>query len=99
MKVRWLEEARNDLREIRDYIAKRNPAAARELAVDFRAARDRIKRYPEMQPIGDIPGTRELVVRRYRCTMVYRIKADLVEIVWVFGPGQDRFGRAKDDPR
>lgn len=99
MKVRWLEEARNDLREIRGYIAERNPAAARELAGHFRAARDRIKTHPEMQPKGDIPGTRELVVRRYRCTMVYRIKADHVEIVWVFGPGRDRFERAKDDPR
>lgn len=99
MNILWLPEARTDLRHIREYIGKRNPSAARELAAHIRKARDQIKADPEMQPEGDIPGTRELVIRKYGCVMVYRIRLDHVEIVWVFGPGQDRLERAKDAPR
>lgn len=99
MNVLWLEEARSDLREIRSYIAKRNPVAAKDLAAHIRKARDQIETHPEAQPNGEIPGTRELVVRKYGCVIVYRVAAEHAEIVWVFGPGQDRVERAKDDPR
>lgn len=99
MKVLWLEQARIDLRDIRGFIAKRNPAAAAELAAHIRRARDQIKSHPEMQPEGDILGTRELVVRKYGCVIVYRLRPSHAEIVWVFGPGQDRAERARQDPR
>lgn len=99
MRLLWLAEARADLRHIRDYIAKRNPAAAKELAAHIRKARDQILAHPDMQPVGDIPGTRQLVIRKYGCVIVYRIKDADIEIIWVFGPGQDRAERASDDPR
>lgn len=99
MIVRWLPEALNDAREMRGYIAKDNPAAARELGAHFHSAEERIEAFPLLQPEGDIPGIRELVIRRFRCVIVYRIKPTWAEVVWVFGPGQDRAERAKDDPR
>lgn len=94
MDVLWLPEARADLRAIRDYIAERNPSAAAELASHIPKARDQIKAHPEMQPAGDVPGTRQLVIRKYGCVMVCRIKDAHIEIIWVFGPGQDRAERA-----
>ncbi|MGI9502556.1 MAG: type II toxin-antitoxin system RelE/ParE family toxin [Geminicoccaceae bacterium] len=99
MKILWLEQARGDLRDIRNFIAKRNPNAAKELAAHIRRARDQIKAHPEMQSEGDIPGTRELVVRKFSCVLVYRLTSSHAEIVWVFGPGQDRVEGARRDPR
>lgn len=99
MRILWLEQARDDLRDIRNFIAKRNPTAAKELATHIRRARDQIKSHPEMQPEGDIPGTRELVVRKFGCILAYRLMSNHAEIVWVFGPGQNRVERARREPR
>ena len=99
MKVHWLPGAIDDLREIRDYIAEDNPTAAQAMAAHFYAAEERIEEFPLLQAEGEIPGIRELVVRRYRCVIGYRIKEERIEVVWVFGPGQDRVAIAKRDPR
>jgi len=99
MQVRWLSGALEDLREIRDYIAEDDPTAAQGMAVHFDKAEERIEAFPKLHPEGEIPGIRELVVRRYGCIIAYRIKPEWVEVVWVFGPGQDRVEIAKRDPR
>ena len=99
MKILWLEQAHGDLHDILNFVAKRNPTAAKELAAHIRRARDQIKAHPEMQLEGDIPGTRELVVHRFRCVLVYQLTSSHAEIACVFGPGHDRVEGARRDPR
>jgi len=60
MQVRWLPEAIDDVREIRDYIAKDNPTAAEELALHFEKAELQLEEFPKTASEGKIPGTREL---------------------------------------
>jgi plasmid stabilization system protein ParE len=43
--------------------------------------------FPFMGREGDVPGTREQIVRRHR--VIYRVPDDDVMIVAVLGPGQD----------
>ena len=99
MKILWLEQAHGDPRDIRNFIAKRNPTAAKELAAHIRRTRDQIKAYPEMQPEGDIPGMLELVVRKFSWVLVYQLTSSHAEIACVFGPGHDRVEGARRDPR
>lgn len=52
-----------------DYMAQRNPAAARKIASLIRAARQRLMDHPNMGPPGQIPGTRRMVVGAYVLTI------------------------------
>jgi toxin ParE1/3/4 len=58
-------EAIADLRHIRAYIAKDNPAAASRVAVRLVAACDRLDFLPNRGRRWREPGTRELPVRPY----------------------------------
>jgi predicted transcriptional regulator len=52
VRVRWTDEARNALRQARQYIARENPDAGREMAARIRAAAKHLADYPEMGRAG-----------------------------------------------
>ncbi len=83
MKIRWLNEALVDLVEIREYIAKDNPQAARNVANRIREAVDRLGGAPAMGRPGRVEGTRELIVPELPFIIPYRVSNRTLEILRV----------------
>lgn len=71
-KLVWLAEALGDLRKIRDYIARDNPAAARRVLQAIKTEVDTLKEHPGTGRPGRLATTRELVVSRYPYIVAYR---------------------------
>ena len=79
MKVVWLPAAKQDRREILNFIDADNPSAAARMDELFEAATARLGNFPYLGRPGKIAGTRELIPHEsYR--IVYEIEA---ETVWV----------------
>lgn len=89
MAYRLTALARNDLKEIADYIGERNPAAAEQLLDEFL---ERIEKLAAMPTIGTRrdeirPGLRFSVVRRYGIS--YRITGINIDILRVIHGARD----------
>lgn len=84
MRVRWLRTALRNLDEEATYIAAENPAAARLVVERVLAAVDQLVEQPNLGRPGRVPGTRELVARRTRYLVPYRVKRDAIEILRMF---------------
>lgn len=82
-KVAWLGDALADLRGIRDYIGRDNPAAARRVVKTIKDATAILQDHPGMGRPGRIDGTRELIVRRYPYIVAYRQVDTVVQILAV----------------
>jgi toxin ParE1/3/4 len=82
--VRWAEHARDDLREVFDFIARDSPQAAEALVERILRATEQLQRFPEsgrtVPEFLDL-GYRELLVGSYR--IQYRVDADTVWIATV----------------
>lgn len=89
MKVRWLDEAVLDLKAVREYIARDNPAAAAEVAERIRGAVRILTDYPAAGRAGRVPHTREVVGSGTPYILSYRIKANAVEILRVLHAAQE----------
>jgi plasmid stabilization system protein ParE len=89
MRVVLSPEALADLATIRAYIGADNPAAASRVAVQIVAACDRLQLMPERGRRGLDPSTRELT-STWPYVIIYRITADVVEIVRIWHSAQDR---------
>ena len=83
MKPVWTRAAVRDLTQIREYIARENPGAAREIALKIVDASERIIQFPEVGRIGRVKGTRELIVAGTQYLIVYRIKKKAVHFARV----------------
>lgn len=83
MKVQWLDKAVLDLKALRAYITRENPAAAADIARRIREAVRVVADFPAAGRIGRVPDTREIVVTGTPYIVPYRIKANVVEILRV----------------
>jgi len=83
MKAVWTKAAIRDLVHIREYIARENPGAAREIALKIVGATDRITQFPEVGRTGRVNGTRELVVSGTQYLIVYRLKKKAIHFLRV----------------
>ena len=84
-KVVWARQAREDLRAIRNYIARDAPFTAAMFVQRLRSAADRLRKFPESgHEVPEIPNAeiREVVFGQYR--IIYRFREGLVEILNVF---------------
>ena len=84
MRVRWLQKALRNLDAEASYIAVDDDAAARLVVTRVLATVDMLPDQPSLGRPGRVPGTRELVVRRTRYVVPYRIRGETVEILRVF---------------
>jgi toxin ParE1/3/4 len=82
-KVSWLNEALADLRGIKDYIARDNPAAARRVVKAIRDGVGILKDHPGVGRPGRLAGTRELVIRPYPFIVAYRQAESALHILAV----------------
>ncbi len=88
MRVRWLRTGLRNLDQHADYIARDDPIAARNAVQRIRAAVDQLADYPNMGRTGRVPLTRELIVGGTPWIIVYRVRADVVEIIRVLHGAQ-----------
>ena len=80
MKLVWTRQADTDRREIREYIAQDNPAAALALDELFSEKAGRLVDHPGLGRPGRIPGTRELVAHE-NYILVYDMTSDRVRVL------------------
>jgi len=72
--------ARQDRRDIWDYIAADSPAAASAMDARFSDAVRKLTTYPHLGKVGEIEGTRELFPHKsYR--LVYEVHEDAISIL------------------
>ena len=65
-------EALDDLREIKNYIARDNPAAAQRVVKAIKDEIEILEKHPGTGRSGRLPSTRELVIARYPYIVAYR---------------------------
>ena len=82
--VRWTQRARDDLRDIHDFIARDSPRAAKALVERLLTATERLAAFPESgRVVPEFPalGYREIIVSSYR--ILYRLADNTVWIIAV----------------
>jgi toxin ParE1/3/4 len=81
----WSPDAIEDLRELRAYIEKDDPAAAQRIALHvIRDVETLLPDNPEMGRPGRIPGTRELIVPGTPFIVPYRLIGDTIQVLRVY---------------
>jgi plasmid stabilization system protein ParE len=84
MKVRWTESARNDLRSLRDYIARDSAVYARRMVDRIKASVTQLASFPELGgkvEEWDREDIRELLEGNYR--IIYLVEARKITILTI----------------
>ena len=85
MRIVWSIQSRDDLREIRKFIARDAPNTAASFVRRLKMSVDRLRRFPEsgqiVPEIGN-PKIREVIYGSYR--IIYELSPNRVEILTVF---------------
>jgi toxin ParE1/3/4 len=85
MEILWLEDAGNDLREIRRFLEEHaSKKVARRIATHIVRAAEDLAEMPNRGRPGRWPGTRELVITGTPYLAPYRVRGDTIEILRVF---------------
>ncbi|WP_431065876.1 type II toxin-antitoxin system RelE/ParE family toxin [Methylotuvimicrobium sp.] len=84
MRIVWTEPARQDLRDIFEYIATGNPKAARTLLAEIKARVDVLIDQPQLGREGRVEGTRELVLTGSQYILPYRVQGQQIQVLAVF---------------
>jgi len=80
----WSRRYLSELEAIGDYIAERNPRAASKIVRGIHTRTNSLlASNPLIGRIGDIPGTRELVLTGTPYIVAYRIMDNRVEVLFV----------------
>lgn len=83
MKIRWLEDAVDDLKALRRYVAQDNPQAAASIAKKIINTIGLLLEQPNMGRAGRISDTRELIISGLPYIIPYRVKNNAIEILRV----------------
>jgi toxin ParE1/3/4 len=89
MRVRWTPPAARDLRNIVQRIREDNSSAALDVAAAIYDGCGSLRKFPRRGRLGRIEGTRELVFSGLPYIVVYRIEAQIVEVVRIYHGAQD----------
>jgi plasmid stabilization system protein ParE len=84
-KIYWTRQAREDLREIRAFIARDAPITAAAFVRRLRASVDRLRSFPRVGQVVTELGNeeiRELIRGQYR--VIYRCRIDRIDILTVY---------------
>ena len=69
--IRYAADAVADLAALRNYIAQRNPDAARRVADRIVKSVTRLAQHPRLGKPGRVDGTRELVISKFPYVICY----------------------------
>lgn len=84
MRVEWTQKAAFDLFEADLYLRQKNPLKATEMALAISHAEKRLLEHPGIAREGRILGTREYVLKKFPYILVFRIKANGLEVLAFF---------------
>jgi toxin ParE1/3/4 len=84
MMIKWLDDAVNDLRALRQYISQDKPSAANQIAKRISHAVSLLSEHPSMGRKGRVMGTRELIILNTPFIIPYRVKNNCIEILRIF---------------
>ena len=84
MRIVWTEPARQDLRDIFEYIAEANPKAARTLLSEIKTRVGVLIDQPQLGREGRVEGTRELVLTGTQYILPYRVQGQQIQVLAVF---------------
>lgn len=85
MKLVWIPEAVSDLHDIYQYIAERNPSAAKQMLERIHGiVETHLTRTPNIGREGRVKGTREFVIPGTPFVVPYRVKSGVIEILRVY---------------
>ena len=88
MLVEWSDEAKADLRNVLDYIARHNPRAAENLYDRVERCVSHLPQHPYLyKPSQRVRGTREIVVHP-NYVVFYQVTATSIEILSVVHSSQ-----------
>ncbi len=82
MQVKWTSEALLQLAEIKGYIAKDKPEAARRVAAQLWSSVEQLADFPRLGKPGPVQALRILTIPPY--TVTYRLRRDYVEVITVW---------------
>jgi len=89
VKIVWLPAAADALDREFDFLAAKNPQAARTVFVRIVALLRRLADFPNSGRPGQIDGIRELVIPGLPYVVVYRVGGESVQILRVFHTRQE----------
>jgi toxin ParE1/3/4 len=95
LEIVWAPIARSRLEEIRRYIARDKPDAAKRLSTRIVAVIEILKDYPFLGRPGAEAGTRELVIGGTPYIVFYRICGSRVNISTIFHGAQGKRSRRR----
>ena len=81
-KVSFHPEAAEEVETARQWYAERSPPAAKAFLVELDLAVERVREAPHRWPWYD-KGVRRYILPRFPFSMIYRMKAELIEVVAV----------------
>lgn len=82
-KIRWTPLALKDLVEIRDFIHRDKPVAAKQEAVRIKKAVERLPRFPESgRRVETVPTLREIIAGNYH--IYYRARPSEIVILRIY---------------
>ena len=92
MRLRFTDQATEDLAAIADYILPRSPVGARHVRDDILASARTLTHWPDIGRRQKVEGVRKLVTRRYQYLIYYAFDkaADEVLILAIRHPARDR---------
>jgi toxin ParE1/3/4 len=103
LRVEWTRQALADVDQIHDFIAARDPRAARAVVERIDRAITRLCEHPRMGRTGRVAGSRELVVAGSPYIVAYRLRRRSVQLLAVIHAARrwpdrlDPVGRQDED--
>lgn len=89
MKIRWTENARLGLDRVHAFYAEFDRRLAARMFRSIKESTRRLARFPASGRIGEVAGTRELVVPHLPFVVVYRLEDNEIQVLRVFHDSQD----------
>jgi toxin ParE1/3/4 len=83
MQIKWLKKALRNLEQAYAVIAKDDPEAAVRTILKIEAAVRQLSEFSNLGRVGQIEGTRELVISKTPFIVVYRVKGKTVQVIRV----------------
>ncbi len=84
MKIIWTAAARDDLQAIRAWFDERNQTAGGHVVREIREAVSLLQSQPMLGRVGQIDGTRELVIQRYPYLVIYEVQPGNIRVLSLF---------------
>lgn len=83
MRIQWTKGAKQNLKQVEEYIAQDNPHAAIATVLKIIKSVEALADHPALGRVGRIFGTRELIIGDIPYIVPYRVKVGQIEILRV----------------